>query len=132
MPPTQAAVRGNVALVDRGTCAFVDKAKNLQAAGAIAMIVADNAPGDVTDLGGADPAITIASVRVSQQTGALLKTALRDRAADHSGVLASLGVDPARLAGTDGAGRIRMYTPTEYSAGIDGVAFHQRMRSAIS
>ncbi len=113
----QGAVRGKVALVDRGSCAFVDKAKNLQAAGAIAMIVADNAPGDVTDLGGADPAITIASVRVSQQTGALLKTALRDRAADRSGVLASLGVDALRLAGTDSAGRIRMYTPTEYSAG---------------
>ena len=113
----QTAVRGNVALVDRGTCAFVDKAKNLQAAGAIAMIVADNAPGEVSDLGGADPAVTIASVRVSQQSGALLKTALKGRAADRSGVLASLGIDPARLAGTDSAGRIRMYTPTDYAPG---------------
>ncbi|MFL6709476.1 MAG: PA domain-containing protein [Massilia sp.] len=112
-----AAVRGNVALVDRGACTFVEKAKSLQAAGAIAMIVADNAPVEVTDLGGADPAITIPAVRVSQQSGALLKTALKGRAADHSGVLASLGVDPAHLAGTDSTGRIRMYTPLEYAPG---------------
>jgi hypothetical protein len=39
------AVRGNIALVARGTCAFVDKARNVQAAGAIGMIVADNAAG---------------------------------------------------------------------------------------
>ena len=73
--PNQLSVRGNVALVDRGSCAFVDKAKNLQAAGAIAMVVADNAPGEVSDLGGADPTITIPAVRVSQQSGALLKAA---------------------------------------------------------
>ncbi|MDB5958961.1 MAG: peptidase, partial [Massilia sp.] len=113
----QLAVRGNVGLVDRGTCAFVDKAKNLQAAGAIAMVVADNAPGEVSDLGGADPAITIPAVRVSQQSGVLLKAALAKKKADSSGVTASLGVDPTRLAGTDSAGRIRMYTPSEYSPG---------------
>lgn len=113
----QAALRGKVALVDRGVCPFVEKAKNVQAAGAIAMIVADNTPGEVSDLGGADPAITIPAVRVSQQSGGLLKTALKGRASDHSGVLASLGVDPAHLAGTDSAGRIRMYTPAEYTPG---------------
>ena len=111
------AVRRNVALVDRGTCAFVDKARNLQAAGAIAMVVADNAPGDVSDLGGADPTITIPAVRVTQESGALLKAALAKKTAEGSGVTASLGVDPTRLAGTDNAGRIRMYTPTEYSPG---------------
>ena len=110
----QAVVRAKVALVDRGTCAFVDKAKNLQAAGAIAMVVADNAPGEVSDLGGADPAITIPAVRIAQQSGVLLKAAL---ATSGAGVSASLGVDPARLAGTDSAGRIRMYTPSEYSPG---------------
>ena len=108
-----AALKGKVALVDRGTCAFVDKAKTIEAAGAIAMIVADNAPGDVTDLGGADPTITIPSVRVSQQSGLLLKDALKTS----SEISASLGIDPSRLAGTDGAGRMRMYTPTEYAPG---------------
>jgi hypothetical protein len=39
------AVKGNVALVDRGVCGFVVKAKIVQDAGAIAMVVADNAQG---------------------------------------------------------------------------------------
>lgn len=112
-----AAVRGKVALVDRGTCAFVDKAHNVQNAGAIAMVVADNAPGEVSDLGGADPAILIPAVRVSQLSGAALKLALQQRSTEHSGVTASLGVDASRLAGTDSAGRIRMYTPAEYAPG---------------
>lgn len=113
----QLAVRGNVALVDRGTCPFVDKARNVQAAGAIGMVVADNAPGDVTGMSGDDPAITIPSVRITQQAGIDLKGALRRRSRTMSGVLASLGVNTARLAGTDAALRIRMYTPTEFSPG---------------
>lgn len=111
------AVAGKVALVDRGSCAFVDKAKHLQAAGAIAMLVADNAPGDVGELGGSDPAIVIAAVRISQQAGQAVKLALQQRTATHSGVFASLGIDPTRLAGTDSRGRVRMYTPGEYAPG---------------
>ena len=113
----QLAVRGNIALVDRGVCAFVEKAKNVQAAGAIGMVVADNAPGDVTGLGGDDPSIVIPAVRVSQQSGIKLKAAMTRRSRTTSGVVASLGVNPARLAGTDTASRIRMYTPTEFSPG---------------
>lgn len=111
------AVAGKVALVDRGGCPFVDKANHVQAAGAVAMVVADNAPGDVSDLGGADPAIVIAAVRITQPAGAALKLALQQRGAEHSGVFASLGVDSSRLAGTDSAGRLRMYTPSEYAPG---------------
>lgn len=113
----QLAVRGNVALVDRGVCTFVEKAKNVQNAGAIGMVVADNAPGDVTGLGGADPTIVIPSVRVSQASGVALKAVLTRRSRTTSGVIGSLGVNPAQLAGTDAASRIRMYSPTEYSPG---------------
>jgi hypothetical protein len=116
-PANQLAVRGNIALVDRGTCAFVEKAKFVQDAGAIGMVVADNAPGDVTGLGGDDPAISIPAVRITQQAGVDLKAVLVRRSRTTSGVLASLGVNPARLAGTDPANRIRMYTPTEFSPG---------------
>jgi hypothetical protein len=105
------AVRNNIALVDRGVCAFVVKAKNLQDAGAKAMVVADNVPGDVTDLGGADASIVIPSVRVTQSNGGLLHAALLHRSRTASGVVASLGIDPRRLAGTDAAGRILLYTP---------------------
>lgn len=111
------AVKGNIALVDRGTCTFVVKAKNVQDAGAIGMVVADNAPGDVTGMGGDDPAIVIPAARITQQAGGNLKEALSRRSRTTSGVIASLTINPARLAGTDSQNRIRMYTPTEYSPG---------------
>jgi hypothetical protein len=113
----QLAVRGNIALVDRGTCPFSEKAKVVQDAGAIGMVVADNAPGEVTGLGGDDPTITIPAVRITQQAGVNLKAVLAKRSRDTSGVIASLGVNPARLAGTDAANRVRMYTPAEFSPG---------------
>ena len=111
------AVRGNIALVDRGTCAFTEKAKVVQNAGAIGMVVADNAPGDLTGLGGDDDTVVIPAVRVTQQEGVILKRSLMRRSRTHSGVVASLTVNPQRLAGTDSARRIRMYTPTEFSPG---------------
>jgi len=111
------AVRGNIALVDRGTCDFVTKARNVQAAGAIGMVVADNQPGDVAGISGNDPAISIPAVRITQADGAALRAALQRRSRTRSGVSASLGVNPAQLAGTDPQGRILMYTPSTYSPG---------------
>ena len=111
------AVRGNIALVDRGVCNFVIKAKNVQDAGAIGMIVVDNAPGPVIGLGGSDPAIVIPAVRVSQGDGAIIRAALRQRSRNASGVIAALGVDSTRLAGTDRRNRILMYTPLDYQPG---------------
>jgi hypothetical protein len=112
------AVQGNIALVDRGACPFTVKAVNLQNAGARAMVVADNAPGQpVTSLGGADPSVTIPAVRVTFETGQALKTALQRRSRTASGVIASLGLDPKRLAGADGAQRIRLHSPPTYEPG---------------
>jgi hypothetical protein len=111
------AVRGNIALVDRGTCDFVTKAHNVQAAGAIGMVVADNQPGDVAGMSGNDPSISIPSARVTLLDGAAIKASLQRRSRNQSGVIASLGVNPARLAGTDAQGRIMMYTPSIYSPG---------------
>ena len=41
-----AAVAGNIAMVDRGTCGFQVKANNAEAAGAIGVIIANNVVGD--------------------------------------------------------------------------------------
>lgn len=68
-----AAVAGNIALVDRGTCGFTIKVKNAQNAGAIGVIVADNALGPAAGMGGVDPTITIPSLRVTLATGNLIK-----------------------------------------------------------
>jgi hypothetical protein len=59
---------GAIALVDRGACSFVQKATNAQAAGASAVIVVNNVPGDPSTLSGSGPAITIPVVHVSQAT----------------------------------------------------------------
>ena len=68
---------GKIALVDRGGCVFTVKVKNAQNAGAIAVLVADNAPGaPPAGLGGNDPTITIFSARIQQVDGNALKAAL--------------------------------------------------------
>jgi hypothetical protein len=116
--PTNAlAVRGNIALVDRGSCDFVTKAHNVQAAGALGMVVADNQPGDAAGMSGNDPAMSIPAVRVAQASGSTLKAALQRRSRTQSGVIASLGVNPSQMAGADAQGRMLMYTPSIYSPG---------------
>jgi PA domain len=67
---------GSIALVDRGFCGFVVKAAVAQAAGAGAMIVANNAPGPPITMGGTDPTVTIPSVMVSQADGNTIRAGL--------------------------------------------------------
>ena len=70
------AIAGNIAILDRGTCAFTIKVKNAQNAGATGVIVADNVAGPVAGMAGADPTIVIPSLRVTLATGNLIKGAL--------------------------------------------------------
>ncbi|MEJ5314703.1 MULTISPECIES: S8 family serine peptidase [Anaerolinea] len=67
---------GKVALISRGTCTFVAKVKNAQNAGAVAVIVFNNAAGEPFVMGGSDPTITIPSVMTSLPVGNALITAL--------------------------------------------------------
>jgi PA domain/LVIVD repeat len=67
---------GAIALIDRGFCNFTVKVANAQAAGAGAVIIADNQPGAPATLGGTDPSITIPAVRVSQADGNTIKAGL--------------------------------------------------------
>ncbi|WP_324290042.1 myxosortase-dependent M36 family metallopeptidase [Pyxidicoccus sp. MSG2] len=68
-----AAVAGKIALLDRGTCAFTVKAATAQAAGAIGLLIADNAAGFVSPLGGAATGITIPAVRITLADGNKLR-----------------------------------------------------------
>lgn len=70
-----AAVAGNIALIDRGTCNFVVKVENAQANGAIGVIVANNVPGDPIIMGGTS-STTLSSVMITQATGSLIKANL--------------------------------------------------------
>ena len=67
---------GAIALVDRGSCSFVQKASNAQAAGATAVIVVNDRAGDPTTLTGSDPSITIPAVHVSQADGTTIRAGL--------------------------------------------------------
>ena len=67
---------GAIALVDRGECPFTQKVGNAQAAGAGAVIVANNVPGDPFSMGGADPTIQIPSVMVSLDDGSTIRAGL--------------------------------------------------------
>jgi len=104
------ALAGKIALVDRGTCTFVVKAAAAQAAGAIAVLIANNVAG-LQPPGGADPSLTIPVVGISQADGALIKANLG------AGVNVSLGLDPVYKAGADNLGRVRMYAPNPFASG---------------
>lgn len=113
-----AAVNGKIALVDRGTCGFTVKAANVQAAGAIGMIVVNNVAGSPPPgMGGADPTITIPSVALTLADGNTLKAVLRTRSRLHSGLQASIGLDMTQRAGADALNRPFMYTPNPFVSG---------------
>ena len=64
------AINGNIAVIERGNCNFTTKVLNAQAAGAIAVLVVNNAVGPPIVQGGTDPGtITIPSVMISKNEG---------------------------------------------------------------
>lgn len=105
-----ASVAGRIALIDRGTCAFTQKALNAQNAGAIGVIIANNTSGPATP-GGTDPSITIPVLGISQADGNLLKANLG------SGVQVTLRLHPTQRAGTHPDGSMRMYSPNPVQPG---------------
>jgi hypothetical protein len=73
-----AALAGKIALIDRGTCAFVEKAKNALTAGAVAVLFANSATGAMLgSFGAADPGLTnFPGMLVTNSDGASIKAAL--------------------------------------------------------
>ena len=127
------AVAGNIALVDRGTCGFIVKAANVQAAGATGMVVADNVAGaPPPDLGGVDPTIIIPAVRITLADGNLIKPLLG------AGVNVTLLIDMTVRAGADGMGRAQLNAPNPVQTGSsishwDPITFpNQLMEPAIN
>lgn len=72
-----AAINGNVALLDRGSCNFTEKVENAEAAGAISAVVCNNVAGNPISMGGtpANP-ITIPAIMISQADCNAIKAAL--------------------------------------------------------
>jgi len=75
-PLPAGSLAGKVALIRRGTCAFYDKAFNAQNAGAIGVVLYNNAPGRISPTVAGTPAITIPVVSVSDTEGVLINNRL--------------------------------------------------------
>jgi len=73
--PVTEDLTGTIALVDRGACAFTVKAANVQAAGAVALVVVNSADTALT-LGGSSGSILIPAVGISSSDGATIRTGL--------------------------------------------------------
>lgn len=106
-----AAVAGKIALVDRGTCTFVQKALTAQNAGAVALVVVDNRANTCLppSMSGADPDVRIPVISLTQNEGTALRNA--------TGVSAMLRLDPSRTAGSSPEGRVRLYAPCTFDGG---------------
>lgn len=70
-----AKLKGNIALIDRGQVAFLDKLKVAASGGAIGAIVANNQPGEPGAMGG-DGNVSIPAIMVSKEIGEKLKDGL--------------------------------------------------------
>lgn len=73
-----AEISGNIAMIDRGSCYFVNKVLNAEMAGAIAVIVCNNVEGEPITMGGTDPGITIPSIMFTMEDCAKIRTELPD------------------------------------------------------
>jgi len=108
-----AQVAGKIALVDRGTCFFTDKVKNCQNAGAIAVLVANDATSsEPVGMSGVEPTITIPSVRITKAAGDAIKAQLAG-----GPVSVTLRTDPTQIAGADAEHRVMLFAPNPNQPG---------------
>ena len=111
-------VQGKIAFMNRGTCGFAIKVMNAQVAGAIGVVIADNAAGPAIDMAGSgnrpfDLAITIPAGRVTLATGDVVRNALLAGT-----VNVTIGGDPNSVRrGMDSAGRVLLYAPNPFIGG---------------
>lgn len=108
---------GRVALIDRGSCTFVQKARHAQQHGAVAVIIANNVDGPAPGMGGTDPDVTIPVVGVTQEEGMVLRRSA-------PGLVRTQPTRDESLSGTR-EGCMRMYAPADAaSSGSSVTHFH--------
>lgn len=112
-----AAIAGNIALIERGFCGFAVKARNATDAGAIAVIVynqaanANAAPPGMADDGINGAFVTIPTVSLSRTDALTIVAQLG------TGVTARIGVDPSIRAGANALNQARLYAPFPVQSG---------------
>ncbi len=75
-PLTAGSLTGQVALIRRGTCSFYQKSINAQNAGAVAVILYNNAAGFLNPTVAGTPAVTIPVVAITAANGAVIDSRL--------------------------------------------------------
>jgi len=109
------AVAGKIALVERGTCGFAQKARNATNAGASAVIIYNNAanvnaaPPGMADDGINGAFVTIPAVSMTRADGLSIL--------GQATVSATVGVDPTVRAGATPTDRARLYAPFPVAPG---------------
>ncbi|NOT34018.1 MAG: peptidase [Candidatus Eisenbacteria bacterium] len=106
-----AALSGKIAFVDRGTCPFTQKALNVQAAGAVGIIIANNVNTGAFEMLATNGSVTIPVTNVDQIGGNLIRPQLA------GGVTATMRIHPTARAGTDDLNRPLLYTPNPFQGG---------------
>jgi hypothetical protein len=107
------AINGNIAFIDRGTCNFIDKVRNAQLAGALAVIVGNVATSPNANftqiMGSAGPPvlISIPSVHLALADANNLRNQLNSSIPN-----ASVTLDHSVMLGADTSNRVRLYAPT--------------------
>ncbi|MDZ7639839.1 MAG: PA domain-containing protein [Bryobacterales bacterium] len=110
------SVAGRVALIDRGGCTFTQKVKNAQDAGAIAVVIANNAPAGLPGMGGTDPSIIIPSIGVTQAVGQALRALPQLSNPGRGGLPVELRLSAVFRSGLSG-GFPRLYAPNPFQQG---------------
>lgn len=100
---------GAIALIKRGTCNFVLKAANAQAAGAIGVIITNNEEVGINGMTGVDENVTIPSLGISKLAG-------DDIISQLPGVSVTMGFTTDSFLGENG-GHVRMYAPDPFEQG---------------
>ncbi len=87
-----AAITGNIAVIERGSCNFTAKVKNAENEGAIAVLMINNIDGNPFAMGGTDATIVIPSIMISREEGIAIINALASQT-----VNATLSEDASNL-----------------------------------
>jgi len=95
------SINGKIALIDRGSCDFVDKVLAAENAGAVAVVMINNAPGAPFAMGdnGNGFSVGIPAVMISQANGNLFKSTITGG----STVNITLNPPPSGASGIDGS-----------------------------
>jgi hypothetical protein len=115
-----AAIAGNIALIERGTCGFAVKARNATNAGASGVIIYNNAanvnagPPGMADDGVNGAFVTIPTTSLNRPDGLAIVGQLG------GGVTGSIANNPTIRAGADELDRARLFMPFPVSGGSSG------------